>query len=66
MKVNVGTVDRGLRIFAGLAVITLGIIYGSWWGAIGVVPLVTAFIGWCPAYSIFGINSCGTEGCKAK
>lgn len=66
MKVNVGTIDRGFRIVIGLIAISLGIIYGSWWGAIGLVPLVTAFIRWCPAYSIFGVNSCGPEGCKVK
>lgn len=66
MKVNVGTIDRGIRIAAGLVVISLGIIYESWWGAIGVIPLVTAFIRWCPAYSIFGITSCGPDGCKVK
>jgi len=66
MKINVGTIDRGLRIFVGLAAIALGFVYQTWWGAIGLVPLVTAFIRWCPAYSIFGITSCGPEGCKAK
>jgi type IV secretory pathway TrbD component len=66
MKLNVGTIDRGVRIVAGLAAIALGVYYQSWWGAIGLVPLVTAFVRWCPAYNIFGISSCGPEGCKAK
>jgi hypothetical protein len=66
MKVNVGTIDRGLRIGVGLAAMALGIFYETWWGALGLVPLITAFVRWCPAYSIFGVTSCGTEGCKAK
>jgi hypothetical protein len=66
MKANVGNIDRGVRITAGLAAIVLGIYFQSWWGAIGLVPLVTALVRWCPAYTIFGVSSCGTEGCKAK
>ncbi|HOW48317.1 MAG TPA: DUF2892 domain-containing protein [Rubrivivax sp.] len=59
MKINEGGIDRVLRILAGLVLIAL-----AWtgtigvWGWIGVVPLATGLIGWCPAYSIFGISSC--------
>jgi hypothetical protein len=59
MKSNVGTWDRALRIIVGIALIalaatgTIGV-----WGWIGVVPLVTGAIGWCPAYTAFGISSC--------
>lgn len=59
MKRNVGTVDRTLRIVAGLVLVglaatgTVGL-----WGWIGVVPLVTGLAGWCPAYSLLGIDSC--------
>jgi len=60
---NVGSLDKSIRIIAGLAAIALGVTYKSWWGAIGLVPLITAFIGWCPAYSIFGIKTCGTSSC---
>jgi hypothetical protein len=60
MKKNVGGVDRILRIVVGLAVIGWGVYAQSWWGAIGVVPLFTALIGWCPAYLPFGISSCKT------
>ncbi len=59
MKTNEGTIDRALRIIAGLALIALtatGTI-GAW-GWIGVVPLLTGIIGICPAYSIFGMNTC--------
>ena len=59
LTTNVGTVDRVLRIIVGLALIvltlmgTIGI-----WGWIGVVPLVTAFLKFCPLYSILGIRTC--------
>jgi len=55
---NVGSVDRVLRIIVGLALIGLAIsgTVGVW-GWIGVVPLVTAFLKYCPAYSIFGIKT---------
>lgn len=64
MKINEGGVDRILRIIAGLALIglTLAGQIGVW-GWIGVVPLATGLIGWCPAYTIFGISTCKT--CKA-
>jgi hypothetical protein len=38
--------------------IAAGLYYQSWWGAVGAVPLVTAMLGWCPAYLPFGISSC--------
>lgn len=64
MSTNVGTIDRILRIIVGLALIALalGMIPGvpaSVWGWIGVVPLLTAVVGSCPAYSILGVNTCG-------
>ncbi|ARJ64237.1 hypothetical protein WV31_00220 [Magnetospirillum sp. ME-1] len=61
MNKNVGGIDRILRIVAGLVLIglTLAGIIGLW-GWIGVVPLATAAIGWCPAYLPFGIKTCKT------
>jgi uncharacterized protein (DUF58 family) len=50
MKKNMGKVDRIIRAIIGLAIIATGIIYQSWWGIIGIVPLLTAFMGSCPAY----------------
>ncbi|QCK86903.1 DUF2892 domain-containing protein [Phreatobacter aquaticus] len=60
---NVGGIDRIVRIVAGLALILFALTgipatgY-NWLGWIGVVPLVTAALGWCPAYTLFGISSC--------
>ena len=61
MRCNVGKTDRIIRILIGLAVIGVGVYFKSWWGAIGVIPLFTAAIGWCPAYSPFGISTCGEK-----
>lgn len=57
MTKNIGSVDRTVRIVAGVALIAWGVIAQNWWGAIGIVPLFTAAIGWCPAYAPFGINT---------
>jgi hypothetical protein len=59
MTANVGGLDRTLRVVAGLALIGLaatGTV--GMWGYIGVVPLLTALIGYCPAYSLVGLNTC--------
>jgi len=59
MKTNEGTVDRALRVIAGLALIGLAATgHVGLWGYIGVVPLATGLIGMCPIYSILGINTC--------
>jgi hypothetical protein len=63
MTVNEGTIDRVLRVIVGLGLIALALGYipgmaATPLGWIGVVPLVTGLIGWCPAYSIFGISTC--------
>ncbi|MBI5055857.1 MAG: DUF2892 domain-containing protein [Nitrospirae bacterium] len=63
MKANIGSADRTIRIVAGLAAIGLGVYFKSWLGVIGLVPLITSFIGWCPLYSVFGFTSCGTSSC---
>ncbi len=62
MKTNEGGIDRILRIVAGLALIglTLTGTIGAW-GWIGVVPLATGLIGWCPLYTLLGINSCSMK-----
>lgn len=59
MSKNIGGIDRILRVVVGLALIGLtltGVI--GLWGWLGVVPLATAAIGWCPAYLPFGIKTC--------
>lgn len=56
---NIGTVDRILRIIVGLVLIGLAATDRiGVWGWIGVVPLVTAFVRFCPAYALFGFRTC--------
>lgn len=59
MKLNVGSIDRTLRIVGGLALIGLAATgtVGAW-GWIGVVPLLTGLVGFCPVYPLLGINTC--------
>jgi hypothetical protein len=62
MKSNVGGIDRILRIAIGLVLIgltvtgTIGV-----WGWLGLVPLATGLIGWCPPYALFGWNTYGMK-----
>ncbi|HUE91797.1 DUF2892 domain-containing protein [Pseudomonas sp.] len=62
MKANVGTIDRSLRIAAGLMLIGLSLsgVIGLW-GWIGVVPLATGLFRFCPAYPLLGINTCNNK-----
>lgn len=56
---NEGNIDRALRIVAGLILISLAFIGPKTpWGWIGIVPLATGLIGWCPAYTLLGLNTC--------
>jgi hypothetical protein len=59
MTRNIGGTERILRIVAGLVLIALaatGTV--GWWGWLGAVPLATGLSGWCPPYSLLGINTC--------
>ena len=62
MKVNEGTIDRILRVIVGLALLSLVVIGPkSLFGLIGLIPLLTGLIGFCPAYKILGLNTCPLE-----
>jgi ABC-type polysaccharide/polyol phosphate export permease len=62
MKANVGTIDRVVRIIIGLVLIALVFVGPQTpWGWIGIVPLATALIGFCPAYALFGLNTCARK-----
>ena len=58
MKCNVGGTDRMIRIVAGVIIILLGFYFKSWWGAVGIVPILTGTLRWCPAYIPFGFSTC--------
>ena len=64
MTKNVGSIDKWLRVFIGI--VLLGVIVTSdsawrWLGLIGIVPLATALMNWCPLYSLLGINTCPSK-----
>lgn len=60
MKTNVGALDRTVRIVLGLALLTL-FAFGTIgaWGMVGLVPLATGMLGFCPLYQVLGIHTCG-------
>ncbi len=57
MKRNIGKTDRIVRVLIGLIIIALGAYFKSWWGAIGLLPIITAAVGWCPPYRLLGIST---------
>ena len=70
MSKNVGSLDRIVRVVIGLVLIAYAIPLGfpstgwNWVGWIGVVPIITALVGSCPAYSILGVSTCAAGGHK--
>lgn len=59
MKKNAGTTDRFIRVFLGLLLLSLTVIGPqTWFGLIGLIPLITGLIGFCPLYKLIGLNSC--------
>jgi hypothetical protein len=62
MTPNVGTIERILRIVVGLGLIAIVFVGPQTpWGWIGVVPLLTGLIGWCPPYALLGISTCSRK-----
>jgi sulfite exporter TauE/SafE len=61
MGINMGGIDRVLRVVAGIALVLFALFSTSayhWWGLIGIVPLLTGALGRCPLYALFGITTC--------
>jgi len=59
MTKNVGGVERIIRVFAGLGILSLVFVSPSTkWGYLGIVPLATGLVGTCPLYTLFGISTC--------
>ena len=61
MKTNVGTADKVFRIVLGIALLVYAVLGQApmrWIGLIGVIPLVTALMGFCPLYTLLGLNTC--------
>ena len=57
MHHNVGGIDQILRIVLGVVICTIGVIYNNWWGMVGLIPLVTGTMSWCPLYYLVGLSS---------
>lgn len=57
MKANVGSADRAIRIILGAIIIILGFYFKSWWGVVGIVPILTGLLNYCPAYSLIGVST---------
>lgn len=67
MTTNMSNLDRAARLVVGAVLIALALglhdpanlpASKMWWGWIGVIPIVTALIGWCPLYRVFGFSTC--------
>lgn len=64
MSKNIGSIDRVLRIIIGIALIAWAVLSNAplaWLGWLGAVPIVTALISWCPAYTLIGVKTCPTD-----
>ena len=61
MKCNMGNQDRLIRFILGTVILTVGAIFGCTLGWLGLIPIATATIGWCPAYVPFGISTCSNR-----
>jgi hypothetical protein len=62
MRANEGGLDRAVRVIVGLAILSLAFVGPQTpWGYLGVIPLLTGLVGFCPAYALFGINTCGVR-----
>jgi hypothetical protein len=61
MQANIGNTDKTVRIVAGLVLLSLVFLLDGkarWFGLLGVVPLLTAFMRFCPLYTLLGVNTC--------
>jgi hypothetical protein len=62
MTLNEGTIDRGVRVVLGLALISLMFVGPqTLWGLVGLVPLATGIAGYCPLYRVVGIRTCAAD-----
>lgn len=58
MEYNVCGKEKIVRAVVGIVIMLVGFYYGSWWGAIGLIPLLTALIGYCPVNHALHFSSC--------
>lgn len=58
MKCNVGKTEQVIRIGSGAIIVLMGLYYRSWWGIIGLAPIITGATRYCPLNALLGINNC--------
>lgn len=58
---NIGHVDKWVRVTGGIVIIAIGLYYQNWLGLLGLLPIVVAFVGWCPVYTLLGLNTCPAD-----
>ena len=57
MKKNESKTDQTIRIILGTAILVIGLVAGSWWALIGLIPLLTGLVGYCPLYALVGFST---------
>jgi hypothetical protein len=57
MKANISQTDRAIRIIIGAVILLSGIWFKSWFGVIGILPIVTGLLNYCPAYNLIGVKT---------
>ena len=61
MKCNVGRTEQIIRIAIGMSIIIIGLYFRNWWGIIGLIPIITGLIRYCPISDILGISTCDAK-----
>ena len=57
MKKNMGSLDKNLRLVVGIVILLVGYLNSSWWGLVGLVPIITSLVSFCPAYLPFNMST---------
>lgn len=57
MRCNLGKTDMIIRVLIGFIIIEAGVYFEAWWGIVGLVPILTAVMGWCPLYAQFNVST---------
>jgi len=67
MNKNEGTIDRAIRVAVGLGLLAITVVGPHhWFGLVGVVPLLTGIVGYCPLYGLLGLRTCPTSPTSSK
>jgi len=61
MKKNMGNLDKNLRLILGAVILIIGYLNDSWWGLVGIVPILTSLVSFCPLYASFKLSTLNTK-----